>query len=423
MSRWDVAPGTSLEVLLAEWRGAMVTSVDRETIDKMYRPHSAHIAAFFKDKPMAITKATIVDYSRAALGRVHRRSVQKELSTLRGFLTWCVERELLDVAPVVPALPRKAQGTRAKPARVNTLLTPDEARGTIAFLPEWATSKRTGSSFPVRSRFELAFETALRPATISRLAAGKHYVKGWDELKLSADIMKSRRDSVLPLNDRARAALDRVCPVEGLIYGRHDYRDALDLAARKAVERGILAAEKARTLSPYDLRHSRATECAENSTNLSAIQGLLDHTDLKSTMRYVHPTVKAVRQLLKEVSGAPTRKSGGLVGVKIVNEVPAVRRSRFELERPYRTPEPEAEVFLALRGRAKELLKCAAGDIPVAHHLLTDFARDCLRLTKVGRLALGVIDGGLHAPLRALELAQLMAELSDNATQEEIESL
>lgn len=410
MTRWDIAPGTSLEVLMAEWRGAMVTVVDSETINKMYRPHSRHIAEFFEDKPANIVKGRIFDYCRDRLGKVHRSSLQKELSTLRGFLTWCVERELLDAAPVIPELPRKATGKRAKPERVNTVLTPDEARGTIAFLPEWATSSRTGETFPVRARFELAYDSALRGATINRLVAGKHYVKGWEELRLSADIMKSRRPSVLPLNARARAALDRVCPDSGLIFGKHSFRGLLPAAAAKAVAAGVLPAEKARTLSPYDLRHSRATEYAEKSDNLSGIQALLDHRDLKSTMRYIHPTAKAAKAVLGSASGTPTRSTGGLVGVQLLSDSLVVRRARLELARPKRTPEPESGDSPSLRDRAAEIIQSAVEDTAIAHSALAEFAREYLRTDAASRLALGVIDGGVHAPRKAVELARLVLD-------------
>ena len=109
MSRWDVAPHTSLEVLMAEWMGAMVTSVSSGTIENTYRPHAGRISTYFADKVTDISKRRIVDYSRERLGKVHRTTVQKELATRRSFLTWCVERELLDVAPEVPELPSKGK--------------------------------------------------------------------------------------------------------------------------------------------------------------------------------------------------------------------------------------------------------------------------------------------------------------------------
>ena len=39
---------------------------------------------------------------------------------------------------------------------------------------------------------------------------------------------------------------------------------------------------------------------------------------------------------------------------------------------------------------------------------MRSFARACLEVTDVGRLALAVLDGGVFAPRRALELAKLV---------------
>lgn len=55
----------------------------------------------------------------------------------------------------------------------------------------------------------------------------------------------------------------------------------------------------------------------------------------------------------------------------------------------------------------------------MGYHVLLDFARDCLRSTEMGRLALGVIDGGPHGYLRALELAQHVAATDAPANAEE----
>jgi hypothetical protein len=59
-----------------------------------------------------------------------------------------------------------------------------------------------------------------------------------------------------------------------------------------------------------------------------------------------------------------------------------------------------------LRGEAESLLACAAERSPAELARLQSFARACLELTEAGRLALAVLDGGLFAPRRALELAE-----------------
>lgn len=57
---------------------------------------------------------------------------------------------------------------------------------------------------------------------------------------------------------------------------------------------------------------------------------------------------------------------------------------------------------------ARVLLTAAANGIPVEPERMQAFARAYLEVSEVGRLALAVLDGGLFAPRRALELAQLV---------------
>jgi hypothetical protein len=59
-----------------------------------------------------------------------------------------------------------------------------------------------------------------------------------------------------------------------------------------------------------------------------------------------------------------------------------------------------------LRSEAQSLLASAAQREPAELARLQGFARACLEMTDVGRLALAVLDGGLFAPRRALELAE-----------------
>ena len=70
-----------------------------------------------------------------------------------------------------------------------------------------------------------------------------------------------------------------------------------------------------------------------------------------------------------------------------------------------------------LRSEAQSLLASAAGREPAELKRLQGFARACLEMTDVGRLALAVLDGGLFAPRRALELAEhIMAATGDVAS-------
>jgi integrase len=133
--------------------------------------------------------------------------------------------------------------------------------------------------FPVRARFRLAWETALRLKTISQLSVPQNYIRDGVVLVIADEIDKVRVGRELPLAEPARLALESVCPEEGLIFGEHDYRDQLKKAAH-----ATLAPEQARTFAAYDLRQARATQWAE-SGNLVGVAYLLGHKQAPMSSR------------------------------------------------------------------------------------------------------------------------------------------
>ena len=222
-----------------------------------------------------------------------RQTVQKELNALKRFLAWCVQQKILTRAPLVPSPPRRALGTPFEKRRRSkaTPLTPAEATAIIDALPEWSTSKRW-ECFPVKARFRLAWETALRPKTISQLSAPENFVRGSHVLVITDEIDKVRFGRELPLTERARDAIESVCPDHGVIFGDHDYRDQLKKAAR-----AILPPERAATFAAYDLRHARATQWAE-SGNLVGVAYLLGHKQVTTTNKYARPNRMAAEKVL-----------------------------------------------------------------------------------------------------------------------------
>ena len=126
-------------------------------------------------------------------------------------------------------------------------------------------------SFPIKARFVVQYEQGMRPEMLDLLEVPKHYTKGSAVLKIEAGGDKNRWEREIPLTEAARKALDSVCPKKGLIFGTHDYRDALRKAAK-----GILDEEKAKRITPEDLRHSRLTEWAETGNlELTRFRGRL----------------------------------------------------------------------------------------------------------------------------------------------------
>jgi integrase len=410
VSKWDTAPDASLDKLFAAFRAAVANTVDKGTLET-YRYHAGHLVRFFADKPGGISKASIADYARSRLGQVKRETVKKERSTLRVFLSWCQEQGHLTRFPEFPPLPKRALGTPSRPPRKPTVVDPDEARAIVAQMPRWSSPRGTGEAFPVRGRFVVAHETGLRPSTLNGLSVPEHYQKGAAVLLVTDDIDKARFGRELPLTTRARVALDEVCPVKGLIFGDHDYRYQIEAAVRKAVEKGLLPADKGRTFSAYDLRHSRATEWA-GTGDLMGTAYLLGHKQVTTTNRYAHPGLAAGKKVLDAASGSPTSTRRGLVGVVDLTVVPpSCAKERTRTSTGVTPLAPQGSETPSLRDRAAEIIESAQQDTTVSHSFIQEFGRlVAADAPAKWRLVIALLDGGIHAPRRAVELARMVLE-------------
>jgi hypothetical protein len=95
------------------------------------------------------------------LRQVKRGTVCKELSVMRGFLKWCLDRGYNADMPVIKDPPARSTGT-TDCYKVRVDLNNDRATKLIGALPEW--SKCT--HYPVHDLLLFIWETALRRKTM-----------------------------------------------------------------------------------------------------------------------------------------------------------------------------------------------------------------------------------------------------------------
>jgi integrase len=145
----------------------------------------------------------------------------------------------------------------------------------------------------------------LRPQTIDQLRAPDDYRPGNRSLLIRDEVDKNRFGREVPLSAAARAALDQVCPEVGLLFGSHDYRRLLRVAANEA---GIDEYRAAR-ISDYDLRHSRLTHLGQVSSNLSGVMFLAGHKQPATTARYLRPQKQAAAEVLDAAAAADEFRS------------------------------------------------------------------------------------------------------------------
>jgi hypothetical protein len=121
-----------------------------------------------------------------------------------------IENPLRDV--VIQQIAGKAHHGRLPDYSSFFVFSIGEMEAIIAALPEYATSKRSGLRFPVRARFVIAWEYALRPQTLNKLSVPEHYRQGAVGLVISDAIDKNRFGRPLAVSSGARNALDSVIP-------------------------------------------------------------------------------------------------------------------------------------------------------------------------------------------------------------------
>lgn len=292
---------------VAAWLDAIDSELDERTI------HSYHLYAsgqwfdrwaYVED----ITRASAAEYTRARLRKVLRRTVVKELSALRGLLRWLFEQEppRIPEVPVIDQPPRRAVGTpdtSRQLKRQAVELDSREVEAIIAELPEWSPGGPTSAPWRVRARIIFAWETGLRPATVSALRAPDDYRRGAKVLTIREEADKARAGRHLKLSPRARQVLEAVCPDEGAIFGAHRVTEYLREAARKAARKRRLSRAKAERVSVYDLRHARLTHLAGVSEgDLPGLMQLAGHKNASTTSKYIRAVAARTERMLERAA-------------------------------------------------------------------------------------------------------------------------
>jgi len=299
--------GSTLAELFAEWLEDLTV---RAATAEQYEVFTVQWLREWK-RVSEMTEASVAAYFRRRLREVIRKSVANEASALRKFSAWGVETGAITAPIVVPKISKSVTGTPYKERRRTRApeLSAAEVEAILALLPEWSgLDKRKNGLFPVRARFELMFETTLRPATLDKLSVPEHWAPGERVIRLDASDDKEGYEREIPLTEPARKALERVAPEAGIIFGAHKYHRYLGPAAA-----AVLPAAKARIFTGQHVRSAAITRALERSSNLAGVMHLAGHKHASTTSKYVRPTFRAALDVIGafdsgELSGEKPRK-------------------------------------------------------------------------------------------------------------------
>ncbi len=230
------------------------------------------------------------------------RSLQRALSTLRGFFGW------LEASGRIGRNP--ARGVRAPkgPRRLPAPLDVDEAQRLMEIAAAGPLAVRD------RALLELLYSSGLRVSELVGLDLKDLDMREAEVLVLG----KGQKGRMVPVGRHAILALrawlavrPALCRpgVEALFVSRRGtrlgVRSVQGRVERRALEQGI-----GTHVHPHRLRHSFASHLLESSGDLRAVQELLGHSDIRSTQVYTHLDFQHLAQVYDRAHPRARRKSG-----------------------------------------------------------------------------------------------------------------
>lgn len=242
-------------------------------------------------------------------------TVRQELAVLSGIFREALKRDLVQRNPV--ALVRKP---RADNEVVRYLNRQEEAR-LFAFAPEH-----------LRDVILFALNTGLRDAEIRGLT--------WADVSLEDRHIvvrhtKSKRDRIVPMNDRVFALLDGLPRhiSSPYVFTNRETETRYTNAFNNTGWKALLQRAGVENFRFHDLRHSFASRLAQAGVPILAIKELLGHASITMTMRYAHlapsnrrDAVMVLDRIGAESEAARTHGStqAAGAGVEVLRKVAAV---------------------------------------------------------------------------------------------------
>jgi integrase/recombinase XerC len=231
------------------------------------------------------------------------RSLQRELSSIRGLFRFLNDEHLADGNPALgvsaPRSPRKLPKTVDADA-LGALMdvgftTPLELRDTAVL--------------------ELLYSSGLRLAELVDLDLNR--------LDLSDGVVevtgKGRKTRRVPVGSKARVALNAWLKVRSQLAKREETAVFVSQRGTRLSPRSVQTrvARRARQmglgshLHPHMLRHSFASHMLESSSDLRAVQELLGHADISTTQIYTHLDFQHLAKVYDQAHPRARRKRKG----------------------------------------------------------------------------------------------------------------
>lgn len=229
------------------------------------------------------------------------KTIQRNLSSLRAFVRYLIDRGVLQHDPTrglqVPKSPRRLPQT----------LDADQARQLLEI--------DANDPLAVRDRaiLELLYSSGLRLAELVAL----DYPLDLGDALITVTGKGSKQRSV-PVGRHARAALEAWCRIRPQLAADDETALFVGQRGRRLSGRGIqqrlrywaIRQGVPQQVHPHMLRHSFASHLLESSGDLRAVQELLGHADIGTTQIYTHLDFQRLAQVYDAAHPRARRKRG-----------------------------------------------------------------------------------------------------------------
>jgi integrase/recombinase XerC len=228
-----------------------------------------------------------------SLRKMTASSINRRLSSLRGFYDWASEREENLINPF-----KKTRGLK-KSKNLPTYLNSEEFDTLINL---------TGSDFlGVRDRLimEVLYSTGCR---VSELCSMDRHALDGTEIRVMG---KGKKERLVFLGEPARKALEAYLALrDPMVKSANSTERALFLDHRgeRLTTRGVyyiiekynLKSGLNKKIGPHTFRHSFATSLVNEGADIRLVQEMLGHASLSTTQVYSHTGIEKIRQVYRQ---------------------------------------------------------------------------------------------------------------------------
>ena len=252
--------------------------------------------------PVAVTHRQLRSYlGELDAARYARATINRHLSSLKGFYQWMDLRGIIEVDPAsVLAGPKQSRHLphvlrHGEMDRLLAVHGPVDAAGNPR--------EQTASDIRDQAILELLYACGARVSEAAGLKLGDIDFSS----KLVKVFGKGRKERIIPLHDICVDTLRRYLSVarpeligdkagDSLFVSNRGNPMSAD-AIRKMFKATVRAAGLDDRLSPHDMRHTFATDLLDGEADLRSVQEMLGHSRLSTTQIYTHLSPARLKQV------------------------------------------------------------------------------------------------------------------------------